>query len=83
MSIRSAQRHFSAGSSGRSDDAYDRDPARYRDTKGDTANGTPDYSMVVNGRYVGDASALDNKKDVDQVISDQYLILEQADQNAA
>ncbi len=39
--------------------------------------------MVVNGRYVGDASALDNKKDVDQVISDQYLILEQADQNAA
>jgi hypothetical protein len=49
----------------------------------DTANGTQDYCMVVNGRYVGEASALDNKKDVDQQISAQYLILEQADQNAA
>jgi hypothetical protein len=49
----------------------------------DTADGTQDYCMVVNGRYVGEASGLDDKKDVDQQISAQYLILEQADQNAA
>ncbi|MFI6432882.1 hypothetical protein [Rhodococcus oryzae] len=48
----------------------------------DTAQGTSDYCMVVNGRYVGEASGLDNKKDVDQQISAQYLILEKADQDA-
>ena len=48
----------------------------------DTSNGTSDYCMVANGRYAGEAQALDNKKDVDQQISAQYLILEQADQNA-
>lgn len=48
----------------------------------DTTNGTADYCMVVKGRYVGEANGLDNKKDVDQQISAQYLILEKADQNA-
>ena len=48
----------------------------------DTVNGTQDYCMVANGRYVGEASGTDNKKDVDQQISAQYLILQQADQNA-
>ncbi|MGW6695080.1 DUF7373 family lipoprotein [Rhodococcus sp. NPDC054953] len=48
----------------------------------DTLQGTADYCMVANGRYVGEASGLDNKKDVDQQISAQYLILEKADQNA-
>ncbi|WP_305091631.1 hypothetical protein [Prescottella sp. R16] len=33
------------------------------------------------GHDVGDASSVDNKKDVDQQISAQYLILQQADQN--
>ncbi|GAA4479415.1 hypothetical protein GCM10023094_24500 [Rhodococcus olei] len=47
----------------------------------DTVRGTEIYCMVVNGRYVGEASGLDDKKDVDQQISAQYLILEQADQN--
>ncbi|MFD4268128.1 hypothetical protein [Rhodococcus sp. NPDC058481] len=49
----------------------------------DTVQGTADYCMVVNGRYVGEASGLDNKKDVDQQISAQYLIFEKADQDAA
>lgn len=48
----------------------------------DTVNGTQDYCMVANGRYVGEASGTDNKKDVDQQISAQYLILEHADQDA-
>ncbi|MDH6287978.1 DUF7373 family lipoprotein [Rhodococcus opacus] len=48
----------------------------------DTVNGTQDYCMVANGRYVGEASGTDNKKDVDQQISAQYLIFEHADQNA-
>ncbi|MET4610639.1 hypothetical protein ABIC28_001617 [Rhodococcus sp. PvR044] len=48
----------------------------------DTTQGSVDYCMVANGRYVGEASGLDNKKDVDQQISAQYLILEKADQNA-
>ncbi|MDH6284658.1 DUF7373 family lipoprotein [Prescottella agglutinans] len=48
----------------------------------DTTNGTSDYCMVVKGRYVGEANGLDNKKDVDQQISAQYLILDKADQNA-
>ena len=48
----------------------------------DTTNGTTDYCLVVNGRYVGEAYGTDDKKDVDQQISAQYLILEQADQNA-
>jgi len=48
----------------------------------DTVQGTSDYCMVVNGRYVREASGLDNKKDVDQQISAQYLILEKADQDA-
>jgi hypothetical protein len=48
----------------------------------DTTDGTQDYCMVVHGRYVGEASGLDNKTDVDQQISAQYLILEQADQDA-
>lgn len=51
-------------------------------TTKDTENGTQDYCMVANGRYVGEASALDNKTEVDQLISAQYLILEQADQDA-
>ncbi len=49
----------------------------------DTVGGTQDYCMVILGRYVGEASGLDNKIDVDQQISAQYLILEQADQDAA
>ena len=49
----------------------------------DTTDGTTDYCLVVNGRYVGEAYGTDDKKDVDQQISAQYLILEQADQNAA
>lgn len=48
----------------------------------DTISGTVDYCMIVNGRYVGEASALDNKTDLDQMISAQYLILQKADQNA-
>ncbi|WP_254900709.1 hypothetical protein [Rhodococcus sp. 1168] len=48
----------------------------------DTVQGTQDYCMIANGRYVGEASGLDNKKDVDQQISAQYLILAKADQNA-
>lgn len=36
------------------------------------SDGTRDYCMVVNGRYVGEASALDNKTDVGQQISAQY-----------
>lgn len=48
----------------------------------DTTRGTADYCMVVKGRYVGEANGLDNKKDVDQQISAQYLILDKADQNA-
>ncbi|MFE3289422.1 hypothetical protein [Rhodococcus sp. NPDC059234] len=47
----------------------------------DTVRGTEIYCTVVNGRYVGEASGLDDKKDVDQQISAQYLILDQADQN--
>lgn len=48
----------------------------------DTAAGTQHYCTVAVGRYVGEASALDDKKDVDQQISAQYLILQKADQNA-
>lgn len=48
----------------------------------DTVRGTEIYCMVVNGRYVGEAAGLDDKLDVDRQISAQYLILEQADQNA-
>ncbi|OZC42702.1 hypothetical protein CH289_27070 [Rhodococcus sp. RS1C4] len=48
----------------------------------DTVNGTQDYCMVTVGRYVGEAFGRDNKIDVDQQISAQYLILQQADQNA-
>lgn len=48
----------------------------------DTIQGTSHYCMIVNGRYVGEANTLDNKTEVDQLISAQYLILEQADQNA-
>uniref|UniRef100_UPI0010F54A1D DUF7373 family lipoprotein n=1 Tax=Rhodococcus sp. Q TaxID=2502252 RepID=UPI0010F54A1D len=48
----------------------------------DTIHGTADLCMVANGRYVGEASGLDNKTDVDQQISAQYLILTKADQNA-
>ncbi|TQF75195.1 hypothetical protein FK531_00350 [Rhodococcus spelaei] len=48
----------------------------------DTVQGTADYCLVVKGRYVGEAHALDNKKDADQQISAQYLILEKANQNA-
>lgn len=48
----------------------------------DTVRGTEIYCMVVNGRYVGEAAGLDDKKDVDRQIAAQYLILEQADQNA-
>ncbi|RVW04435.1 hypothetical protein EF834_04955 [Rhodococcus spongiicola] len=47
----------------------------------DTIQGTMDYCYVANGRYVGEAGALDGKQDVDQRISAQYLILEKADQN--
>lgn len=49
----------------------------------DTTQGTMDYCMIANGRYVGEASSLNDKKDVDQQISAQYLILTKADQNAA
>ena len=38
--------------------------------------------MVVNGRYVGEASGIDNKTDVDRLISAQYLTLDHADQDA-
>ncbi|MBC2637835.1 MULTISPECIES: hypothetical protein [unclassified Rhodococcus (in: high G+C Gram-positive bacteria)] len=47
----------------------------------DTTSGEENYCYVVNGRYMGEAGGLD-KKDVDQQISAQYLILEHADQNA-
>ena len=47
----------------------------------DTTSGEENYCYVVNGRYMGEAGGLD-KKDVDQQIAAQYLILEQADQDA-
>jgi hypothetical protein len=48
----------------------------------DTTDGTQDYCYVTNGRYVGEASALDDRTDLDQLISAQYLIFEKADQDA-
>jgi hypothetical protein len=48
----------------------------------ETSQGPQEHCMVANGRYVGEASGLDNKTDVDQRISAQYLILNWADQNA-
>lgn len=48
----------------------------------DTADGKKDYCMVVNGRYVGEASGIDNKTDVNRLISAQYLTLDHADQDA-